>query len=224
MYTKQTLTPILRIIGLLLLCAWMASCDGGGGGDSGSKAPDVGSNDVNTVLCVGDSITRGTCAPAGDPYPARLAALSGKRVYNEGVCGAFSKETANRAPGHLRARKPGYICILVGANDATVPGDVNYVGLKENIRYIIQSARAQKTIPIVATLLPMAGVHSLYRGRANHMSDDIRSLAAEENVALVDLLAEFGNDESLLQPDGLHPSDMGTQIMAAAFNDKIANP
>ena len=43
----------------------------------------------------------------------------------------------------------------------------------------------------------------------------------EEGAKLVDLQEEFGTDRSLIQEDGLHPSDSGTQIIAASFNDKI---
>lgn len=52
-------------------------------------------------------------------------------------------------------------------------------------------------------------------------SDAIRQLAKDEGIKLADLNKEFGTDRSLLQPDGLHPSDAGNQLMAMVFNDKI---
>ena len=214
----------LRVACVILLCVWMVSCDSGGGSKSApakKTPPDVGSNDINTVLCIGDSITQGGCAPAGAPYPARLGALSGKRVLNAGVCGEESVETAARAPRLLRAKHPGYMCLLIGANDATVQYRPNPGALGDNVRSIIRAAKAQKTVPLVATLLPMYREHRIYNGNADKMSAIIRTVIAEEGATLVDLRQEFGTDDTLLQIDGLHPTDAGTQIIAAAFNDKL---
>ena len=46
-------------------------------------------------------------------------------------------------------------------------------------------------------------------------------MAEEEGVRLVDLEKEFGSDQSLLQSDGLHPSDSGTQLIATLFAEAI---
>ena len=197
--------------------ALLAACEADGGG--GSSTPDVGSNDINTVVCLGDSITEGECVPAGAPYPARLGGLSGKSVVNQGSCGEKSGSGAARADGVLDKYKPGYICILYGANDAIF--DRPTADVVANIRSIVQSAKANQTVPLVATLLPMYDGHAFANGNAKDISAGIRQMASEEGARLVDLEAEFGDDRSLLQEDGLHPSDSGTQLIALAFNDKI---
>lgn len=207
----------VRVAGLATLALWFCSCEGGGGGGGGDD--DVGDNDKNTVVCIGDSITKGTCAPAGAPYPSRLAGLSGKNVINAGVCGERSFDTQRRAPGVLAKYKAGYMCLLIGANNASFGDDPISVG--EDIRSIIQAAKAQKTIPIVATLTPTFGPHGFSDNQGRKISDVIRSVASEEGARLVDLRSEFGTDSSLIQNDGLHPSDSGTQLIALSFNDKI---
>lgn len=196
------------------------SCDGGGGGgDDGGGTPNVGDNDANTVVCIGDSITEGTCVPAGAPYPSRLAGLSGKNVINVGICSESSSATASRTPGVLDRYKPGYLCVLIGANDATAGMSPAHVG--ENIRTIIREAKARKIVPLIATLTPTTGDHVFSNDECTAISAYIRGVVKEEKARLVDLEAEFGTDASLLQEDGLHPSSSGTQLIALSFNDKL---
>lgn len=202
----------------LLFVSFLSACETGssGGGDS---TPDVGDNDINTVVCFGDSITDGECVPAGPPYPARLGGLAGKNAINAGSCGEKTEHGVDRVGGLLSKYSPGYICILEGANDAIFDrptGDV-----VNNLRSMVQAAKANKTVPLIATLLPMYDGHAFANGSAKDISAGIRQMAKEEGAILVDLEAEFGSDRSLLQEDGLHPSDSGTQLIALAFNDRI---
>lgn len=207
---------LFRVLAVAASAVWFASCNDGGG-DGGSS--DVGDNDANTVVCIGDSITKGTCAPAGAPYPSRLAGLSGKNVINAGVCGERSFDTVDRAPGVLAKYKPGFMCLLIGANNASFGDDPVAVG--EDIRRIIQAAKGQKTIPLVGTLTPTYGPHGFSNAQSMKISEVIRQVAKEEGARLVDLEKEFGSDRTLIQEDGLHPSDSGTQLIALSFNDEI---
>lgn len=212
----RALSLIARLSCVLVLGSFLAACEDDGGG---SSTPDVGDNDINTVVCLGDSITEGECVPAGPPYPSRLAGLSGKNVINQGSCGEKSGSGASRAGGVLDRYSPGYMCILYGANDAIFDRPTEDV--VNNIRAIVQACKANQTVPIVGTLLPMYDGHAFAAGSARDISAGIRTMAKEEGARLVDLEAEFGDDRSLLQADGLHPSDAGNQLIALAFNDAI---
>jgi lysophospholipase L1-like esterase len=208
-----------RVAFIAVAAGWLGlgiGCDKGGGGDS---KPDVGLNDINTVVCIGDSITDGGCAPAGAPYPSRLAGLSGKTVINAGVCGSTSDSGAARVNGLLERHKPGYLCILYGINDLTFGRGVDAV--IGNIQHMVDAAKANKTIPLVATLLPVYDSHRFAAGRVKETNRRIRALTEAMNVELVDLELEFGIDRSLIQEDGLHPSDSGNQLIALSFNDKL---
>lgn len=216
----KRLLSVLRVAAVSAAACWLMSCDGGGGGGGGdSGTPDVGDNDVNTVVCIGDSITEGTCAPAGTPYPSRLAGLSGKNVVNAGVCSERSSDTAARAPGVMDRYKPGFLCVLIGANDATAGMSPEHVG--ENIRSIIRAAKARKIVPLVATLTPTYGEHKFSNDESIAISAQIRTVVKQEKARLVDLEAEFGTDAGLVQEDGLHPNNAGTQLIALSFNDKL---
>ena len=199
-----------------LIIASFASCETGGGG--GGSSFDFGDNDPNVVVAMGDSITDGVCVPAGAPYPDRVAALSGKRVINQGSCGEKSSEGASRVNSVLNSANPGYLFILYGTNDALY-GDPSAV--KENLRAMIQAAKNNKTLPVIATLTPMYDKYAYGNSDAKGISREIRNLANEEGIPLVDLEAEFGSDRSLTHPDGVHLSDSGTQLIALSFNDQL---
>lgn len=210
---------LFRFLAAVAAGLLLSSCNDGGGDDSGGGGGDTGDNDKNTVVCLGDSITEGRCAGAGAPYPNRLADLSGKNVINAGSCGEKSSGAASRAGGLLAKYKPGYMCILTGANDAIFGFSVGEV--EGNIRTIIQACKANKTIPLVGTVLPMYDTHAYGEPEAAAYSEMIRKVAKEEGAKLVDLRKEFGSDRGLLQADGLHPSDAGTQLIALSFNDRL---
>jgi len=202
-----------------VLLLWAAA--GCGGGDGGGQAPvlsDFGANNPNVVLAFGDSITAGVDG-GGAPYPARLAALSGKTVINSGVGGQESGAGLARLGGALASVKPGYLCILYGANDLIMGLDRETT--IANLTAMVQMAQANKTVPLLATLTPMIGEHAIWNGEVNKLNDDIRSLASSLDVTLVDLNAEFGDPAALLLDDGLHPNDQGNQVIALAFNDAL---
>jgi lysophospholipase L1-like esterase len=192
---------------------------GCGGGDDGMATPeDFGGNNPDVIVALGDSITAGVDG-GGTPWPARLATLSGKTVVNAGVGGEESGGGANRIGSLLRARKPGYILIFYGANDAIMQHDIDRT--LNNIRGMVAAAKANKTAPVLATLLPMVGEHVIYNSAAVRISTGIRQIGGEEGVPVVDLAGEFGDPQNQLLPDGLHPNDLGNQIIALAFADAL---
>ena len=174
---------------------------------------DVGDNDINLVVCAGDSITLGYACD-GPTYPTQLAAMSGKRVRNCGVGGVTASYGASKISSYLSC-KPGYVCILYGANDAICDGTP--AGVKRNLRSIIAACKNNKSIPILATTPPMIKGHKLYNGAARAVNEAIRELASEEGVALVDLYKAFGSGEEYLVSDGLHPNAAGAELIAKCF-------
>lgn len=200
----------------VLLLGLAAGC---GGGDEGMAVPeDFGDNNPNVIVALGDSITAGIPG-GGAPWPARLGALTGKTVVNAGVGGEESSGGAARIGGVLRSRKPGYILIFYGANDAIMQRDTDRA--LNNIRSMVAKAKANKTAPLLATLLPMIGEHGIYNSAAERISAGIHQIGGEEGVTVVDLAGEFGDPQNQLLPDGLHPNDLGNQIIALAFNDTL---
>lgn len=91
------------------LCLLLVAC--GGGPSVSPLEPGA------TVLAFGDSLTRGTGAPAGSGYPEALAGMTGLRVINEGVPGEVSSQGRARLPGLLAEHRPALVVLVHGGND-----------------------------------------------------------------------------------------------------------
>ncbi len=201
---------IAMAVGIALFCGCE---DDGGGGD------DVGDNNPDLVICVGDSITQGFRCD-GAPYPSQLAAMCGKTVRNLGIGGARAAAGASRISSQL-ACKPGYVCIMYGANDAIMAGGSSANSVKESIRSIIVACKNNKSIPIVATTPPMIWGHRIFDGGARAINEAIRNVAKEEGARLVDVYGAFGTGEAYLVADGLHPNAAGAKLIAQKFNGAL---
>jgi lysophospholipase L1-like esterase len=214
---KTCMKNVCKIFGLLIgLSLLTAGCDSGGGGGGGG---DIGDNTAGVVLAVGDSITNGSCNPAGAPYPSRISPSRGFTVINAGKCGETAVKGAGRIGGLLQEHKPEAILVLYGANDAIL--GVAQEDTLAAMRSIIQQAKANKTRVIVGTVMPMYDSHSDFQPRVEALNIELRKLIGQEKAQRVDLAREFGTDRSIIQEDGLHPTDMGTQIIAFAFAERL---
>lgn len=181
---------------------------------------DFGSNNPDLYVAMGDSITEGNKDPVIVPYPERLAAMLGKPVVNMGDGGAWSGDGVAQVDYVLSQFQPGFLLILYGANDIHADHDPNETVV--NIAYMVEAARANKTIPVIATLTPfIAGKRGYLAQYVPPVSEAIRRYAEEENIALADLAEAFGDNPAYLKADGLHPSESGTQLIAETFYDVL---
>jgi len=70
------------------------------------------------VVAIGDSFTEGSNVSDGDPWPARLAALSGATVYNMGMSGYEPLHYLESLKAHALALMPRIvICMIYEGND-----------------------------------------------------------------------------------------------------------
>jgi lysophospholipase L1-like esterase len=208
-----------------MAAALMAGCGDGGGGGLSNKNP--GPNDVGVVVAFGDSITMGNvCACA--PYPARLAGLVGKVVVNAGINGTTAREGVNRIQGVIAANRPGFMLILYGVNDGIHGQSTD--GTLAALRKMVAICRESQVVPVLGTYPVPFGSHGVFADRTVALNLGIRALAKELRVPCVDLEKEFAGgrdpvtgrtetDRALMNADGLHPNDAGTQVMALAFAD-----
>jgi len=183
---------------------------------------DFGRNNRNIYVAMGDSITGNSQPGAGITYPARLSQMLDKAVVNEGIAGERTAEGLARINRVLDESTPGFILLLYGANDMiqSRPGEriLGYLAT------MVDRAYNRKTIPVIATLLPMVGEHEGFADKVDRMNVLIRDYAARENIVLVDLHEAFQPDpESFLSDDGLHPNRAGTELIARSFYDVLTN-
>jgi lysophospholipase L1-like esterase len=200
------------LLALLVSVGCESSDSGSGGGIAGGH--DFGVNNASVYVAFGDSITYGQDASV--PYPALLASMLGNRVINKGVSGSQSSEGYARVNGVLGQYKPGYLLILYGAND--VIHSIPPAQIIESLRGIVQAAKANSTIPVLATCTPQVLEHQAYNGGVVSLNVRIRSLASEEAVTLVDLETVMTGHEEYFNRDGLHPNNAGHSAIATAFS------
>jgi lysophospholipase L1-like esterase len=198
----------------LAVAGMLASCEMDVESEFG-KGVDFGGNDPNLIAALGDSITAGYGVGEASCYVSRLAGLTGKRVLNFGVGGAESGAGAAQVGSVLGGYKPGVLLIFYGANDIIHGKGTGYtIG---NLRTMIRAARANKTIPIVATLTPTFGAHRFMNSTARTRSQSIRDLAREENCLVAEVWNLFGENSAYILDDGLHPNASGHALIAQAF-------
>lgn len=227
----------LALAAALLLA--VAACGGGSGPAPDAVQFDVGGNDRTALLAFGDGITAGTGSSDGAGYAPsleRLLAEAGRpslRVVNEGREGSSSADGAARIREALARVRPAALLLLYGASDESLtalqpplvpPGGT----LTENLRSMIEAARAADTLVVISTLPPVCGEGRLYRReRTSAANESIRSLAREAGagdlgVVLVDAWADFLREAppdgcGLLGPAGNLPTDAGHAVLARSF-------
>ncbi len=177
---------------------------------------DFGENDREVVLVLGDSISAGGFSGAA-PWPTRFANMVDKAVINDSVPGATASVGAARVQRGLNSHNPGFLIIFYGANDA-IQG-VNISATENAIRSMVAAAKANQTIPVLATVMPMEGGRRIYNGRVDQVNERIRSIASQERVKLVNLHRTFRGKEDQYFVDGLHPNDLGEELIALKFLD-----
>ena len=154
-------------------------------------------------------------------YPAQSPS-----VLNEGVGGEHVPEGVARLPGVLTTDAPQVLLLEEGINDIDNSNPVGSTAFViKGLRTMIQHARSAGVQTFLANLLPerlgtCRGHRAPYIASAN---DQIRALAASENVVLVDLYAAFGPDAptTLIGFDGLHPTAAGYELIAQTFFESI---
>ncbi len=209
---------IRNFIQFLIVSGMAVMLSGCESGDSNpADGHDFGDNDPNLYAAIGDSITYGWGATT--TYPSILSSILGKTVINKGVPGAESPEGVSMARTVLANNKPGYLLILYGANDAITGYNLDQT--VENLRAIIQAAKANKTIPIIGTVTPMYTEHIIFDGGTDYINERLIPMAKAEGAIVADLHAAFGTNVQYMQGDGLHPNDEGLRIIANTFADAL---
>jgi len=198
----------------------------------------IGDNVPNTYMGFGDSITVGDGAQSTLGYRDVLEQLLAQnlggrhRVINEGQTGTRTDDGYNRVQGSLFRNRPAYILILYGTNDWNKHKEVCTANEPcftiDNLRFMIQAAKAVKTLPVISTIIPSNPDLNPPERNAwvAATNEQIKVMARQEGAALADSYGAFikaGNLPSLFF-DHVHPNDAGYQLIAGAFFIAIARP
>lgn len=196
---------------------------------------------LRRFLAFGDSVTAGEDGRRLqlrigfiDPvksYPAILQGLlrtdfpdQGATVVNEGFSGIRAKDDVDRLVEKLALHQPEALLLLHGYNDLLNDGVDAVSEVVAALREDIQNARRAGVAHVfLGTMTPSRPA----TGRFNRMIDpaaiadlnrDLATLAAAEQVHLVDAFAAFaGRELELVEEDGLHLTFAGNQVLAETF-------
>jgi len=107
--------------------------------------------------------------------------------------GAMAIDVANALVWNLKRYHPTHVLVLVGANDVEHnPWDVNHY--IETMKYIVNTIRAYKAVPIVGTLTPFCHEkwESYYEANINAKNEAIRTvLGTNMKVTIADIAVKF---------------------------------
>ena len=185
--------------------------------DSAQVSVTIPNNLQDICVAMGDSITAGVepLDNYDNSYVPKLQRMWGKEVINDGVPGAKSFTGANYVDSVLAYYKPKYLIIYYGNNDI---GFYSTDSIIVNLRYMIEQAKGNGTIPVIATLGPFMGNWAWRQPYASDLNRGIRALASSEGIAYADLEAAFGSNPAyMILPDGMHPNAAGHSVIANTF-------
>ncbi len=187
----------------------------------------------NQVACVGDSITQGVGAKAGQSYPSQLQSLlgDGYQVGNFGVSGRtllkkgdFPYWKEHRYQAAL-AMEPAIVIIMLGTNDTKPQNWKHEAEFDADYRELVKSFQSLKSKPkvFVCRPVPVPGKGNFGINEENIRKEIPRvdALAKELGCGVIDMHAALEEFPEML-PDRVHPNTAGAGEMAKAAAKAIA--
>lgn len=182
------------------------------------------------VVCFGDSITK-------RGYDKILGEALGVDTVMSGVAGHSTAQALRRMQKDVIDHNPDIVVIFFGTNDLRVDAPRVYVSLKDyekNLETMIKASEKAGAKVVLCTLPPInidkyftRHKRDLYdkEGGLEQMIKDYRDTATAvamiHKIPLVDLNTELKKHPKWMSPDGVHPSNQGTRIIAELITAKV---
>ena len=182
---------------------------------------------VQTIIAVGDSITKGdwdTQVPGG--WVTRLGdklrvAYPRTRfvVRNAGIDGDTTAGVIARLSRDVTKRSPRLVLVAIGTNDFDV--GVNPSSFALELRILVEKLRSAADAPVVvlSSMLPIAGQLPVRLVEQRRYNDIIRRTASKTGVGYLDLfdpwLAMGSSYLHSLRHDDEHPNPIGYELLAS---------
>jgi acyl-CoA thioesterase-1 len=191
---------------ILVLSVFVLSGCGNSGGSSSGSGSGTSDTQLAKLLVLGDSIANGF--GIATPFSVRIANARGVPLINNSFNGRKTSGGLAVVAGLLAQHKPSHMVVLLGTNDALKGTG----GAVSNLQAIISAGNAAGVTVVVGTLPPITRSSSSNSNAAS-ISNGIRGL---KGAAIATVRGALGNGSSTIA-DGIHPNDMGQQIIAGEF-------
>lgn len=183
----------------------------------GAAAPPGAPAARKTLLIIGTSLTAGLGLDPKDAYPALLEAKADSAglpwtVLNAGLSGETSAGALRRVDWVLSG--PGDVVVVeTGANDGLRGVDVD--STRANIRALLARVKAARPgVPVL--LVQMEAPPNMGQAYTRQFHAIYPALAKEAGVPLLPFLLDgVAGVAKYNQPDGIHPNEDGSKLVAA---------
>ncbi len=178
-------------------------------------APTVDPNDRRPVIVTfGDSISAGYGVEPGKSYPDDLQRLIDKagykyRIVNLGISGDTTTGGLERLPSVIVTR-PAIVIVEFGGNDGLRGQPVH--ATRTNLAAIVEGLQKAGIKVVLAGMTLPRNYGPEYIASFDKMFPD---LARQYKLTLVPFILDgVGGNPALTQPDGIHPTAEGAEIVA----------
>jgi len=214
----------------------------------GCKSQNSNQKKTIKILTFGDSITQGerlgvNAVQTYTYYLGNLLKWNGLDVemIREGVSGEDTDGALRRMKRDVLERKPDYVIIMYGTNDAYIDvqddetdttSRIPLERYEKNLHTMVQILRQNNIKPVLMTPIPMGNswIQEIGIYKRNHINfklkeyvEAVRRVSKEEKVPLVDHFRkwirwkEWGKDINTLMTDGVHPNPDGHRFIAKSI-------
>ena len=178
------------------------------------------------IVCLGDSLTTGYNLVPGEGWVDLLNRETPHLWVNAGVAGDTSTRLLVRLQSQALPQKPDMVLFMGGDNDIMLTGSADQA--KSAVMAMVHQCVAAGVRPVVGIPYPVRTIPAQWQpvcdmDRALEASAEyvrwLRRLTDAISLRRVDFGAAFdvaGNTADLYQRDGMHPSRLGSRVMADA--------
>lgn len=170
-----------------------------------------------TVLVLGDSLSYGTGANAGEDYPSLLTKTSGWNIINEGVPGDTTTGGLGRLPALLEQHTPKLLIVELGGNDLL--HQTPQTEIISNLKAILSLAKTQGVKTILVAIPEISPLKATFGNLSDHPLYE--SVATETATPLIaEVFSEVLSDGKL-KSDQIHANAKGYAVVSEKFSEKL---
>ncbi len=224
---------------LVFLASWLLVACGGSGTSASPRATQAPSSvrDISptpdtslTYVAIGasDAFGIGTEHPATQSWPADLAALLDPHIHlvNLGVPGATIAQAQREELPIALATRPDIVTIFLGVND--VEARVSLNTFTRELQTLVSTLVHETNATVYVGNLPDLSLLPYFahyneqelRSEVQARNQAIADICQSQGATLVDIYANWGalsRHPEYISSDGLHPSALGAEGLAAVF-------